>query len=57
MPSKGAAATHGGKLAEHSLDIEHHVQLFTGAHEGIALCLRQSSERWLFFQKMMNIGN
>lgn len=57
MPNKGAAASHGGKLAEHSLDTEHHVRLFSDAHEGIALCLRQSSERWLFFQKTTNIGN
>lgn len=40
MPNKGADATHGWKLAEHSLDAEHHVQLFTDAHEGLALCLR-----------------
>lgn len=57
MPNKDADAAHGWRLAAHSLDAEHSVQLFADAQEGIALCLRQSSERQLSFHKKTNIGN
>lgn len=57
MPNKDADATHGGRLAAHSLDAEHSVQLFTDAQEGISLYSQQGSERQLAFHKKTNIGN
>lgn len=57
MPNKDADATHGGRLAAQSLDAEHSVQSLTDAQEGIALCLRPSSERQLSFHKKTNIGH